>query len=124
MPKSISKHRLATYKRQQGRCYYCGLPMWLKSADELAKGLGVKARTIKGLQCTAEHLVARQDGGDNSTENIVAACRTCNGCRHRKAVPLSPWEHRERVQARLRAGKWHPQALVRLVEVLVPRNLC
>jgi len=29
MPNSIAKHRLNAFKHQQGRCYYCGLPMWL-----------------------------------------------------------------------------------------------
>ena len=34
MPCSIAKHRLAAFKRQNGRCFYCGLPMWLKQPAE------------------------------------------------------------------------------------------
>ncbi|MCB1768257.1 MAG: HNH endonuclease [Candidatus Competibacteraceae bacterium] len=94
--------------------------MWLKNADELTAEYGVKASTVVGLQCTAEHLVARQDGGANAADNIVAACKTCNGRRHRKAVPLSPENHRRRVRARILGGKWHPQALVQLLHDRAP----
>jgi 5-methylcytosine-specific restriction endonuclease McrA len=31
---------------------------------------------------TAEHLVARMNGGGNTRSNIVAACRRCNASRH------------------------------------------
>lgn len=120
MPQSLIKYRLAAYQRQQGRCYYCGLPMWFKHTDEFAKKYGLKPSSVAALQCTAEHLVARQDGGTNTGANIVAACRKCNGGRHRRTVPLSPAQHRARVQARLRAGKWHPPALARLVGLSTP----
>ena len=68
MPSVIAKNRLIAYQRQSGRCYYCDLPMWLGK-------LPGKRHRPASLQCTAEHLVARQDGGDNSARNIVAACR-------------------------------------------------
>jgi len=35
-----------------------------------------------GREVTAEHLVARMDGGKNTRTNIAAACRRCNADRH------------------------------------------
>jgi hypothetical protein len=35
MTSAISKIRLAAFKRQNGRCYYCGFPMRLKQPTEL-----------------------------------------------------------------------------------------
>ena len=45
---------------QSGRCFYCGLPMWLTAPSEL----GLKASKARAFQCTAEHLVAQQDGAE------------------------------------------------------------
>lgn len=115
MPNPIPKHRLAAHTHQQGRCYYCDLPMWLESPEELAVRYSLKPSALSGLRCTAEHLTARQDGGGNTRENIVAACLTCNSRRHRSAKPLGPRKHRKKVRARLQVGKWHPQALKKLV---------
>ena len=83
MPSQFAKSRLNAFNRQHGRCYYCDLPMWLHHPDEVASKLGVRPQTVSGLQCTAEHLVARQEGGKDTKDNIAAACRTCNGRRHR-----------------------------------------
>jgi len=102
MPNSLSKKRLAAFQRQQGLCYYCGFPMWLVPQKEV-----LDAR----LQCTAEHLVARQNGGSDSSDNIVAACRFCNQTRHRTPRPLEPELYRERVSRRVHAGRWHPAHL-------------
>jgi len=49
-------------REQAGRCFYCLQPM--------------------GRDATAEHLVARMDGGKDTRGNIVAACRCCNASRH------------------------------------------
>ena len=78
MPSSIYKHRLAAFTRQKGRCYYCDLPMWLPQSKEFAVKFKRSERYSPRLQCTAEHLKARQDGGTDSRENIVAACAICN----------------------------------------------
>ncbi|HPE81703.1 MAG: HNH endonuclease [Chromatiaceae bacterium] len=90
--------------------------MWLHDPDEIAGALGVRSRTISGLQCTAEHLVARQDGGRDTKKNIAAACRTCNGRRHQTREPLSPSEYRIKVLGRVKAGKWHPAPMRALTE--------
>jgi 5-methylcytosine-specific restriction endonuclease McrA len=43
-----------------------------------------------GRDCTAEHLVARMDGGRDTRDNIVAACRRCNAARHQLGLGPAP----------------------------------
>ena len=52
--------RTSAFHAQFGRCYYCGLPMWLAAPSEL----GLKPSKARAFQCTAEHLVAQQDGAE------------------------------------------------------------
>jgi 5-methylcytosine-specific restriction endonuclease McrA len=54
--------RRCACKAQGGQCFYCNQPM--------------------GRNVTAEHLVARMDGGGDTPGNIAAACRHCNAGRH------------------------------------------
>ncbi|WP_414605656.1 HNH endonuclease [Stenotrophomonas pavanii] len=59
--------------------------MWLTAPSEL----GLKASKARAFQCTAEHLVAQQDGGRDVSGNVVAAHSRCNQGRHqRKDQPL------------------------------------
>jgi 5-methylcytosine-specific restriction endonuclease McrA len=73
--------------RQGGFCYYCDVRMWLASPEEL--GLLKGSANARRLQCTAEHLVPRADGGRLSATNIVAACAHCNHTRHKQKRLLS-----------------------------------
>ena len=114
MPCSIVKHRLAAFNRQEGRCYYCGLPMWLKNPADFATKYKISEGDASRFQCTAEHLKAKQDGGTDSRENIVAACRFCNAIRHRIAQPPSSAAYQQRVRRRISAGKWHPKSVLHL----------
>lgn len=57
-------------KAQAGLCFYCGRPM--------------------GKDITAEHLVARKDGGQDKRGNIVAAHYRCNADRHAKYGGVTP----------------------------------
>lgn len=59
------------------------------------------------LQCTAEHLVPRSDGGRESATNIVAACAHCNHTRHRQKRPPEPPQYRAQVRRRVALGGWH-----------------
>ncbi|WP_374104148.1 HNH endonuclease [Burkholderia sp. LMG 13014] len=59
------------------------------------------------LQCTAEHLHARMDGGKDCQGNIVAACRICNARRHRRKAARDPREHRSYVRRCINRRKWH-----------------
>ena len=109
MAKSLSKPRLAAFKRQQGLCHYCKAPMWLKDPAGFSSRHGITERQASRFQCTGEHLQARQDGGSDKADNIVAACRFCNMTRHHRASALDPGTYRNLVQRRLRSGQWHPR---------------
>ena len=50
-------------KRQNGKCYFCGVPM-----DENGPW----------SQATLDHLVPLSRGGEDHLENTVAACMRCN----------------------------------------------
>lgn len=104
----ISTHRLNAFHKQSGLCYYCNCPMWLNDAKQFAKANVITVKSAARFQCTAEHLIARSDGGKNSKGNIVAACKFCNQARHKRKKPPTPPEHRSRIMRRLERGKWHP----------------
>lgn len=100
--KSIRKTKM---REQQGRCHYCGLPMWDDEQGWFANRSRFR-RPPAALRCTAEHLQPRCEGGADVADNIVAACRFCNQARHRPKRPLSPEAHREHVRRRMAQGKW------------------
>ncbi|WP_324250425.1 HNH endonuclease [Xanthomonas vesicatoria] len=87
--------------------------MWNASPDELTV-FGVCARTVASLRCTAEHLIAQQDGGKNAAGSIVAACWLCNQRRHKRKSPPPPDAFRAFVQKRLAKGKLHTPGLLKL----------
>jgi hypothetical protein len=117
MTKSLARSRAKAYARQSGRCFYCGLPMWTNDAREFASTHGITLAQARRLQCTAEHLEARQDGGSDSFSNIVAACRRCNHGRHRRKVVLPPDRYTQLVRKRMKQGRWHDRlALQRLMD--------
>jgi len=108
----IQRLRTQAFHAQHGRCCYCGLPMWQASPDEL-KPLGLSGRVASPLRCTAEHLLAQQDGGKTVAGNIAAACWLCNSRRHKRRSPPDPDRYRTLVQTRLAKGKWHELMLVK-----------
>lgn len=85
MPK-LQRLRTDAFHAQKGRCCYCSLPMWNTSPDEL-KPFGLSARAATPLRCTAEHLLAQQDGGRDVAGNIASACWSCNQRRHKRKSP-------------------------------------
>ena len=58
-----TKKRLFAFNKQKGRCYYCGAPMWLDNLSVFMSKYGIRKKQAQSLKCTAEHLLARQDGG-------------------------------------------------------------
>jgi hypothetical protein len=106
MPSKIQSLRRQAFQHQHGRCFYCSVAMWLLSSHELPGGAADKSGYAR-LRCTAEHLVARCEGGKDSTENIVAACAHCNGTRHKRKRPPPPTVYREEVRGRVGRGAWH-----------------
>lgn len=105
MAGSLKKIRKNKMREQQGRCHYCGLPMW-DDDHELNAGGGRGRRPPAELRCTAEHLQPRSEGGTDVDANIVAACCYCNQARHKRKRPRTPEAHRDHIRRRMAKGKW------------------
>ena len=82
----VQKYRQAACKAQNGLCIYCRQPM--------------------GRKATAEHLMARQDGGTDCRDNIAAACKQCNHQRHaeKACAVLTPLDYATLVLLERQAG--------------------
>jgi len=113
----LIKHRFNSFQRQKGRCHYCNAPMWLRNPESFAYKHKLNDGDIKRFQCTAEHLIARQDGGGDTSENIVAACLICNQTRHVWPKPLSAQAYANYVKGQIRNAKWHPKRLRHMLVV-------
>ena len=112
MPSQLARLRSLAFVRQQGRCCYCDLPMWVDHPERFAQVHGITLAQAGWHQCTAEHLLPRQDGGPDSETNIAAACKWCNTRRHRgRKQPPTPDRYRKLVRKRLAHGRWHRQWL-------------
>ena len=108
MPNRIQSLRNHAFRAQQGRCFYCGVGMWLVSPDELPGGSSrLSAASAARLKCTAEHLLPRSECGRDIAENIVAACAHCNWTRHKRKRPPTPDAYRVEVGQRVARGSWH-----------------
>ncbi|AMK24413.1 HNH endonuclease [Sphingobium sp. TKS] len=103
----LQKIRQNQVKAQAGCCYYCEQPMWLENVTRFAKKYRLSAKRAAFLRATAEHLIARSEGGKDREANIVAACHYCNWQRHRAQTALEPAEFMKRVRIRLAHGRWH-----------------
>ena len=109
MGKSLSKYRSKAYQLQGGRCVSCGVVMWTVDCAAFANRHGLTLPLARRLQCTAEHLQPRRDGGSDSCKNIAAACLACNLRRHaRRRTSPSPKEYRAFVRRRVSRKSWHP----------------
>lgn len=111
MPSKLCRLRTSAFHSQSGRCYYCGFPMWEKDCNSYSQFHKISQPQAKLFKCTAEHLQARQDGGKDRPQNIVAACHWCNQKRHQRKLAPSPNEYRQMVQKRLRKGQWFCQLI-------------
>jgi len=112
MQSNIVRHRHSSYIAQSGICYYCKFPLWENDLNSFASVHNIPASKAKLLKCTAEHLDARQDGGNNSKSNIVAACLRCNQMRHRMNPAPKPDAYRSLVQKLLKNGMWHKKIIM------------
>jgi len=107
MHNNIARHRHNSYIAQAGRCCYCAYPMWENNPELFARTNNISLPQAKRFKCTAEHLIARKDGGKDEAANIVAACLWCNLKRHNRKLDLSPQAFRGLVQRRTSKGLWH-----------------
>lgn len=116
MSTRLVRYRQQAFVRQNGRCIYCGLPVFpKKTLDNFALQHGLSETRARALQCTAEHLQARCDGGPDKKENIAAACMTCNQRRHRMKPAPAPDRYAKIVQWQMKKGAWHKQSLLRAI---------
>lgn len=115
--------RNAAFHRQGGLCHYCGLSMWLIDQRGYALAYGLTLRQAARLQATAEHLVARQNGGGNGP-NIVAACRHCNEYRHKHRPHGAPDAdlYRKHVRRQVDRQRWHPLDVVHALHAACTRG--
>lgn len=107
-----SRHRHSAFIKQSGKCYYCNLPMWESDLASYAVEHNITIPQAKLLRCTAEHLLARTDGGKDQADNIVAAHLWCNRKRHARKLAPPPREYRHLVQQRLSKGRWFAKELL------------
>jgi len=114
MQSVLNKSRLKAFNLQQGHCIYCELPMWLDNPEAFAKKYKITTKGAAVFKCTAEHLLAKQDGGKDVESNIVAACHFCNQKRHKCKKPKNPITYKQFVNSRLDKGRWN--------SALIPRS--
>lgn len=115
--KTIQKNRKLSAKRQSAKCFYCGLPMWQQvDQQRFAEKYKLTSKQARWFQCTAEHLKAKSEGGNNRRENIVAACKYCNQKRHQYTEAPSPDQYQSLVSKRVAKNKWFPNSLARRLQ--------
>lgn len=107
---TLIKSRRAAFTAQGGHCFYCNHSMWQGEPEKFSQAYGVPPASVWRLQCTAEQLLPREEGGRDTRDNIVAACACCNRLRHRICPARGPEAHRAHVQRRLSRGGWHPSS--------------
>lgn len=75
------------WKRQNGRCAYCGERM-------------VSPKKLNHpRRLTLDHIIPRSKGGGNAINNLVAACRACNEAKADESAPLSIFDAKPPVEA-------------------------
>ena len=70
------------FKKTDGRCFYCGieLPPDTDNKDDL----GLVVSSIRNWHI--DHVIPISRGGDNNDDNLVPACRKCNGDKSNKTA--------------------------------------
>jgi hypothetical protein len=92
MTTRIAHFRAQAYVAQRELCYYCRCKMCISDPAKFARSNGISVRQVRQVQCTAEHLTSRRDGGTDTRSNIAAACWHCNKLRHNhEHPPLTPY---------------------------------
>ncbi|GGF30129.1 hypothetical protein GCM10010922_01330 [Microbacterium sorbitolivorans] len=46
---------------------------------------------LEGSDATADHIIPKDAGGADELDNLVAACRRCNGIKSNQIVARMPW---------------------------------
>ena len=111
MPNDLQRLRAQAFHLQTGKCCYCRNPMWLDNPYIFTQRHGITLRQASQWQCTAEHILAKCDGGGDTADNISAACNWCNQKRHKRAVALDSVGYAAFVVRRIFNGRWRPFSL-------------
>jgi hypothetical protein len=108
----LRKLRQSAAIQQSHLCYYCCFPMWHDDSEVFSRDYRLPKLLTKYLQCTAEHVFARQNNGTDAASNIVAACLWCNSMRHQGRPHNAPEAraYRAEVKRLVAMGRWHPLA--------------
>lgn len=114
MGNRIQNIRKVKVAQQHGHCFYCRQPMWEGDSGQFAKCHSLSPSKAGFLRATAKHLKARQDGGRDTKQNIVAACSYCNHHRHKERRPKETDDFAQKVRSRLAQGKWHGIMIARI----------
>lgn len=106
----LAQLRRSAFSHQNGLCHYCEHPMWEADPKAFARRSRLTLAQARHHRSTAEHLVARCDGGRDVASNVVAACWICNSRRHkgRSANAPDPSIYKIAVRRRCAKGKWLP----------------
>lgn len=116
----IKRKRARATKAQNNRCCYCGLIMCEGDPAAFARDYSLTIKQAALLLVTAEHLIARRDGGTNAAANIAAAHLWCNRMRHRRKAHHTDKTFRTLVVARVAKGRWFEQSiLTRLISASI-----
>ena len=97
----LQKFRNEAAEAQHWLCCYCRLPMggegspWRWTLEPLGKA----------FEASAEHLVPRCDGGQDTRGNIAAAHVRCNQRRHRRRRAMTPERFAAFVRRRIGSGR-------------------
>lgn len=65
------------FNTQDGKCCYCGQPMWLHFEHPDRKLTSRNRKTM----ATVEHIIPTAMGGSNRKENLILSCYRCNQIR-------------------------------------------
>jgi 5-methylcytosine-specific restriction endonuclease McrA len=60
---------------------------WQRLSAIVLRRDGYVCRHCGGRATTADHVVPRSKGGTDALDNLVAACRSCNGSKGNRAAP-------------------------------------
>lgn len=106
----LQRLRRQAFIEQGGCCFYCSNRIWERDGQTFAHINGIAVRLCRHLRCTAEHLLARKDGGKVVSTNIVAACLWCNSRRHRGRHDNAPEPavYKRWVRMQVARSRWHP----------------
>jgi hypothetical protein len=80
--------------------------MWLENRKRFARLHQLSLRDARERRCTAEHVTARCDNGQDTESNIVAACLRCNRGRHAGRAHAAPDAEAYKAEVKRSAATW------------------